>query len=157
MKRMDLIMKQIRGLSCSEAITQLQFIKVREAQKVKEFFERSRLRAKTELKLDPDRLLVCDLYVTKGNYPRAKPKFKGHGKVHWIQRRTCHVFLKLKEVPTTKGILIGRFNRGVNKAHWAARKYQLKLEIDARKRAKNEAKAAQRAAEKNAELAHVEQ
>lgn len=49
--------------------------------------------------LDVTKLVVDEAIVLRGPYARRPPLFRAKGGVHYPRRSTCHVFVRLREVP----------------------------------------------------------
>jgi len=128
MKKLGRLVKQIRGLSCNEASIQLKFSTMRIASSVKKFIDYASYKANKTHLLDQDRLIISELFVTKGVYPPPKPDFRAKGRVGLRTQRTSHLRLKVSEVPYVEGkTYVGKFARGINKIKWQSYKYQKKM------------------------------
>lgn len=55
--------------------------------------------AARQRQLDVRQLVVDEAIVLRGPYARRPPLFRAKGGVHYPRRSTCHVFVRLREVP----------------------------------------------------------
>lgn len=116
MKRIDHLLRQIRRLSYKEAITQLKFSQKRVAPKVIETIEKARQKAELKFGLDPERLILDEIYATKGQYGNPQIYYHAKARIGIMRRKKVHLTVKLKEVPFKEGEKqLGKFVRGANR------------------------------------------
>ncbi|KAL6077356.1 hypothetical protein QOT17_002234 [Balamuthia mandrillaris] len=115
-KKLKPLLDQIRGLAYSEAVLQLQFSPLKIAKSVLSTVEAARLKAEKRFGLNPDRLVLDEIFLTKGPLGHKKLDIKGRMRRGIIQQQTSHLTVNLKEVPYQPGERkLGRWARGVNK------------------------------------------
>jgi len=124
MKRVDLLLRQIRRLSYKEAIMQLKFCRRKIGPKIIQTIERARHKAEARYGLDPERLLLDEIFATKGQYGASRMDYKAKGRFGIMRRKRHHLTVILKEVPDEGQKFIGKWARGVNKETRKA--YELK-------------------------------
>lgn len=111
MRKVAPLLNQIRGLSYSEAQAQLHFSTMRAARTVARVVEQARIAAETRHGMRPDRLVVDEMYATKGK-SRAKPAFHSRGRMSLLTRPYMHLVVGVREVPWTPGEKrLGKFVR----------------------------------------------
>jgi large subunit ribosomal protein L22 len=131
MKRIDHLLRQIRNLNYREAVLQLKFCQKRIAPRIIEALEKARLRAEVKHGLDPDRLVIKEIYATKGQYGPPKIEYKAKSRIGIRRRKKSHLTVKLKEIPYQEGEKqLGKFARGVNTEK--RKEWQIKLRKVAR-------------------------
>jgi large subunit ribosomal protein L22 len=126
-KRLNPLLKQIRGLSYKEAVVQLTFCTLRFAPDVKAVIEKARKQAELKYDLDPDKLLLHEIYLNKGQYGPERVDWKAKGRFGIMRKKYCHLTVILKEVVPGPDGRVGKFPRGVN-AEKKAQQRQLMLE-----------------------------
>lgn len=112
MKKFDLLLRQIRGLSYHEAITQLKFANRKGARDVSIVLECAKVAAEKK-GLNVDRLVVVELFATKGKMLK-KIEYKAKGQAGLHRTRYSHLTAKLREAPLIPGKewRVGKFQRG---------------------------------------------
>eukprot|EP01090_Pellita_catalonica_P000426 TRINITY_DN10295_c0_g1_i1.p1 TRINITY_DN10295_c0_g1~~TRINITY_DN10295_c0_g1_i1.p1 ORF type:complete len:223 (-),score=20.78 TRINITY_DN10295_c0_g1_i1:4-672(-) len=124
-KRITPRLKRLRGLSAQEASIQLQFAPTKAEQLVKKFLDYGIARAEKILELDTERLLLVELYATRGKKGPKKIFYRSRGRHGIMQREHSHVRLVLREVAyNEKDILTTKFARRKNSAFWRMKKAQ---------------------------------
>jgi len=109
------ICKQIRGLSYTEALAQMQFSKKKLAITVRAVLNSARYNAENLQNLNPDRLLVDKIFATKGTYLK-RVNYHAKGTSGVMHRPRSHLRVALREVPPNpKERRFGRFGK-TNKA-----------------------------------------
>jgi len=102
---------QVRGLSYHEAVAQMQFSKKALGWYVKRVLDSARYNAENTFNLNPDRLLVDNIWAGKGEYLR-RMNFHGRGRFGIMHHPHCHVTAILREVPAKDNERrLGRFGR----------------------------------------------
>jgi large subunit ribosomal protein L22 len=116
LKRIDHLLRQIRRLSYREAMIQLKFCQKRIGPRVIETIEKARHKAELKYGLDPERLVLDEIYATKGQYGQPQIDYKAKARIGIMRRKRVHLTVKLKEVPHQEGEKqLGKFARGVNR------------------------------------------
>jgi len=102
---------QVRGLSYHEAVAQMQFSKKALGWHVKRVLDSARYNAENIYNLNPDRLLVDNIWAGKGLYIK-RTNFHGRGRLGVLHHPHCHVSVVLREVPERESeARLGRFGK----------------------------------------------
>ncbi|EFA84354.1 ribosomal protein L22 [Heterostelium album PN500] len=105
------LFKAITGLSYREAIAQLTFANIGPANQIKGLVTSARYNAEYYKNLDPDRLIVSQIYTGRSHY-QSRIEFKGRGRTGIRRKPFTHVTVELKEVEKVSGEKkLGKFGK----------------------------------------------
>lgn len=89
------VLKQLKSLSYQEALMVLEFLPYRACLPIWQVLQSAAANAQTNLGLKKQDLYIAEAYVDKGpTLKRFRPRAQGRG--YLIQKRTCHITIKLK-------------------------------------------------------------
>ena len=94
------VVNLVRGLPAREALTVLQFSPQSASVPVYKVLASAIANAENNERLDPDSLLVSEAFVDEGpTLKRFQPR--AQGRAYRINKRTCHITVKVESVPAT--------------------------------------------------------
>eukprot|EP01113_Clastostelium_recurvatum_P031837 TRINITY_DN4022_c0_g1_i1.p1 TRINITY_DN4022_c0_g1~~TRINITY_DN4022_c0_g1_i1.p1 ORF type:complete len:252 (-),score=47.39 TRINITY_DN4022_c0_g1_i1:160-915(-) len=122
--KMALLANQIRGLGYQEALNQLKFSPKVLSTPLTQLLIQARYNGENNNDMDPDRLLVAEVVVGKGQYLKRQ-RIHAKGRVGVMHRPRTHLKVVLKEVPLqSKERRLGKFGR----THAAVRREMSQIE-----------------------------
>jgi large subunit ribosomal protein L22 len=93
-KKVNLVAALVRNKKVLDAVDVLKFTPKRSAPVLRKLIESATANAKTNLKQNPEDLMIKEIIVTEGpTYKRSIPISKG--RMHPILKRTSHITVKL--------------------------------------------------------------
>ncbi|GAM21838.1 hypothetical protein SAMD00019534_050130 [Acytostelium subglobosum LB1] len=105
------LFKALTGLSYREAIAQLTFANIGPANQLKGLMTSARYNAEFYKNLDPDRLVVSQIWTGRSYY-QPRIEFKGRGRTGIRRKPFTHVTIELKEVERVAGEKkLGKFGK----------------------------------------------
>lgn len=97
--KLNLVAKQIRGMTVDDALTQLQFSPKKAAQYIHSVLTLTKLNAEVQFGIeDAGQMHVFESYVGKGNNLR-RIRYHAQGRSGQVTKPRTHYFLKIKEGP----------------------------------------------------------
>eukprot|EP01133_Synstelium_polycarpum_P014965 gene14965-17694_t len=119
------LFKALTGLSYREAIAQLTYANIGPANQLKGLMTSARYNAEYYKNLDPDRLVVSQIWTGRSYY-QSRIEFKGRGRTGIRRKPFSHVTVELKEVAKVEGEKkLGKFG----KTHKTIENYNNPLQI----------------------------
>jgi large subunit ribosomal protein L22 len=100
----------VRGLPVDEALTTLEFAPYSAAEIVYKVIASAQANAENNLGLDPDSLLIAEIYVDEGpTMRRYRPR--AHGRAYRINKRTSHITVVVESVTAAAADTSGQIRR----------------------------------------------
>jgi len=97
--KLNIVAKQIRGMTVDDALTQLQFSQKKAAQFIHKVLSQTKLNAEVQFGIaDAGQMHVFESYVGKGNNLR-RIRYHAQGRSGQVTKPRTHYFLKIKEGP----------------------------------------------------------
>ena len=98
-KKANLVAQLVRNMKATEAVDILKFTPKKAAPILRKRIESAMANAKTNLKQDPEDLVIKEIIVTEG--PTQKRSIPiSRGRMHPILKRTSHITVKLGQSPS---------------------------------------------------------
>lgn len=116
-KKLEMIISRIRGLSAKEALIQLRLSRKKiNTPYVIRTLQSAVANATHDHNMDEDRLIIHEIYSGRAT-PIKRPMYRARGRSSMMMKRRSHLYIKLKEQPYKEGeTKIGRWGRRLPEA-----------------------------------------